>query len=58
MTPELSIESQKNIKEVIERYRNWLLAGVPNPYNNSKWEWIKETNEKIQELKQKLKSKP
>lgn len=56
MTTELSIQEKENIEDVISRYTAWLLAGIPNPYNNSKWEWIRETNEKIAELKLKLKT--
>lgn len=40
---------------IIDRYKIWLLAGIPNPYNNSKWEWIQEVNKKIAELKKKIK---
>jgi hypothetical protein len=50
MTTEISIE-----EDLISRYKAWLLAGIPNPYNNSKWEWIKEVNEKIKELEKIIK---
>ena len=41
-------------QELINRYKQLLIIGIPNPYNNSKWEWEKEINEKILELEQKL----
>lgn len=41
--------------ELISRYKALLLRDVRNPYYNSKWEWIKEVNEKIEELIQKIK---
>ncbi len=41
--------------ELISRYKALLLRGVRNPYYNSKWEWIKEVNEKIKELEEIIK---
>lgn len=50
------MENTENIEHLIIRYKQWLFAGIPNPYNSSKWEWIKEVKEKIEELKAKIKT--
>lgn len=42
-------------EELISRYKALLLRGIHNPYYNSKWEWIKEVNEKIKELEKVIK---
>lgn len=42
---------------LIERYNQLLVLGIPNPYNNSKFEWETEVKNKIAEMEQKLKTK-